>query len=351
MRNRTVKMILSAALIALLLTACSLTGKKTDSREIDPPQDGNLLEEVLSEHWDIGMDNGLHEHGEFAPVTLYFKDTNGNVAPVTMGIPMTPEIAQRALEYMIDGSTSSKDLPSGFTPLIPAGTTVLGMNIVEEEKLAIVDFSPEFAQYDARDERKLVEAITWMLTGFPTIEKVKLWVNGEPLHAMPVNGFPLQEPLTRAIGINLEGIDGVNLATAEPITLYFKSESPDDFEYLVPVTRLIHRTENKAEAVLQELITGPEKQGLYAVLAPDVKVLEVTPADDLVTVDFNDYVLDPEFRLLEDSMQSIILSLTENNIAERVQIKVNGNVEVLSSNNQSLTQPVTRPDHINVYSM
>src|SRR5690606_2339393 len=108
---------------------------------------------------------------------------------------------------------------------------------------------------------------------------------------------------------------------------------------------------NKVEAVLQELIEGPDKQGLYAVLAPDVKVLDLMQGEGLVTVDFNDYVLDPEFRVLQDTMQSVVLSLTENQLAEQVQIKVNGNVEVLSSSDQSLTQPVTRPDHINVYGL
>lgn len=349
MSKRTAKWLIIPALIIVLLAGCS-TEQPSPSPSIDPPPEG-AWEDVLDEQWEMDEIDEAAEKGAYAPVTLYYKDEYGHVAPVTMRIPMTPEIAQRALEYMIDGNTSSKELPAGFTGLIPAGTTVLGMQIVEDEKLAIVDFSPEFASYDAKDERKIVEAITWALTSFPTIDKVKLWINGVPLHEMPVNGLPLQEPLTRSFGINLESIEGVHLASAQPITLYFKSETKDGFEYLVPVTRMIQRSEDKAAAVLRELIEGPNSQGLYAVLAPDVEVLELAAMDDLVMVDFNDYILDPEFRILEESMQSVILSLTENQVADQVQIKVNGNVEVLSSDNQSLTQPASRPDHINWYNL
>jgi len=349
MRKRKLLWLMAAGLIALLLAGCSGADKAPDSQQIDPPP-GEVTGDVLGEHWDLSQDDESDELT--APVTLYFKDKQGHVAPVTMNIPMTtPDIAQRALTYMIDGHTSSERLPAGFTPLIPAGTTVLGMDIIEAEKLAVVDFSKEFASYEAKDERRIVEAITWMLTSFPTIDQVKLQINGAPLDEMPVDGLPLQEPLTRAIGINLEKLEGTKLAAKQPVTLYFKSETQEGFEYLVPVTRMIDRSTNKAAAVLQELIAGPEEQGLYAVLAPDVKVLDVIPTEDVITVDFNDYVLDPEFRILEDSMQSVILSLTENGLGEQVQIKVNGNVEVLSSNDQSLTQPVARPDHINVYDL
>lgn len=348
MRKRWLKWLISAGLIALLLSGC---GKAPPvSGDIDPPQDESLFGDVLGEHWDLHKGDDVSVIT--APVTLYVKDMKDHVAPVTMHIPMTtPNIAQRALEYMIDGSPSSKELPAGFTPLIPEGTTVLGMDIVEADKLAIVDFSSEFANYEAKDERRIVEAITWMLTGFPTIDQVKLRINGEPLHHMPVAGFPLQEPLTRKIGINLEKVTVGNLAVAQPVTLYFKSEAPGGFEYLVPVTRMIDRSTDKVAAVLHELIAGPEQQGMYAVLAPDVKILDIIAGEDLVTVDLNDYVLDPEHRILEESMQSIILSLTENGLAERVQIKVNGNVEVLARDNQSLSQPVTRPSHINVYDL
>ena len=202
MSKRTAKWLIIPALIIVLLAGCS-TEQPSPSPSIDPPPEG-AWEDVLDEQWEMDEIDEAAEKGAYAPVTLYYKDEYGHVAPVTMRIPMTPEIAQRALEYMIDGNTSSKELPAGFTRLIPAGTTVLGMQIVEDEKLAIVDFSPEFASYDAKDERKIVEAITWALTSFPTIDKVKLWINGVPLHEMPVNGLPLQEPLTRSFGINLE---------------------------------------------------------------------------------------------------------------------------------------------------
>lgn len=352
MRKRTIKWFTAIGLVTMLLSGCSLFQQTSELTEHDPHTEHLIAAEVMGELANMPNDEDADMPEVTAPVTLYFEDANGFVAPVTMNIPMTTGIAERALEdYMVDGAISSAEIPAGFTPLLPAGTTVEGMDIVEAEKLAIVDFSREFLDYDAAKERKIVEAVTWMLTGFPTIERVKIRVDGEPLHAMPAAGFPLYEPLTRSIGINLEPFNGVNLASAEAVTLYFKSESAESFDYLVPVTRMIEKSANKAQAVMEQLIAGPVHDGLYAVLAPEVKVLDLQPSDEVVTVDFNEYVLDPEYRIMEDSMQSVILSLTENQIGEQVQIKVNGEVEVLGSNEQQLTQPVARPDHFNIYDL
>src|SRR5699024_6089331 len=42
------------------------------------------------------------------------------------------------------------------------------------------------------------------LTQFDSVDKVKLWINGEEQNAMPVDNTPLSEGYSRANGINLD---------------------------------------------------------------------------------------------------------------------------------------------------
>lgn len=101
-RRRLIKL-LAAGLIAFLLAGCG-SDKPSDPLSIDPPPFTDPTGDVLGAHWDAHGDDA--SSGTTAPVTLYVKDQKGLVAPVTMKIPMTtPDIAQRALEYMIEGST------------------------------------------------------------------------------------------------------------------------------------------------------------------------------------------------------------------------------------------------------
>ena len=72
--------------------------------------------------------------------------------------------------------------------------------------MATVDFSKEFKDYQAEDEMKILQSITWTLTQFDSIEKVKLQMNGHPLEEMPVNGTPISGELSRNDGINLDTI-------------------------------------------------------------------------------------------------------------------------------------------------
>lgn len=278
--------------------------------------------------------------------TLYFKDPNGLVAPVTMDLPKTPSIGKEALAYMVQGGPESSILPAGFSALLPKGTT-FDMNITQD-KTAIVNFNKSFANYNKQDERKILEAITWTLTSFPTVDNVQLWMNGRKLKQMPAAGTPLDEPLTRTMGINLEREPGVDFGQTIPVTLYFMNETKDQFKYYVPVTRMIKETNNTTLAAMQQLIQGPEPgDGLLSPLNSGLQVESVKETNGLMVADFNSSLLDAAKKAPADEMQSILLSLTANTNATKVQITVDGKPEAISSDNQNYSKPVTRPDHVN----
>lgn len=334
-----------AGVTVLLTSGCSLL----KSGEIDPPQN----EVVISDSRGDALSVSAAAQGLTQGATLYLKDRNGLIAPVTMNLPKVDGIARQALEFMVEDGASKGQLPKDFVAVLPKGTQIKGLDINKEKKMATVDFSKEFKNYAVQDERKLLEAITWTLTGFSGIDNVQIWLDGKALKEMPNGGTPIDGTLSRAMGINIERADGVEFGQSTPVTLYFQGERTDKTKYYVPVTRMVKKTDDKAKAVMEQLILGPTaKSKLKSVLAPTLEVpkLELA-ADGVMNVNFSDKLLGTDKKAPADSIQSVILSLTENAGVSKVQIKVNGNAAVISTDNQNYSKPVTRPTNLNQIKM
>ncbi|WP_270164719.1 GerMN domain-containing protein [Paenibacillus sp. SYP-B4298] len=338
------------AVPALLITAslvvtggCGLFSKQATS-EIDPPP-----ADWQEKYGDAEQTMAMAE-GEGSQLTVYLKDRNGYIAPVTLAVPLAdnqlPE--QAALEVMVDGGPYASLLPDGFEPVLSKGTQILKLDLVKDQELAIVDVNDYFTGYNAQDERKIVEAVTWTLTGFPEVKQVQLRQNGEKLAEMPVDGFPLAGTLTRHIGINLERADGVDYARSTPVTLYFSALTPDDTHYYVPVTRLIDRSEDVAAAAMHQLIAGPMSSShLTRVMTDDLQVGSIKVEQGVVTVDLLDETYKEGQLTPSEMIQSVILSLTENTGASKVRIHLNGSANVTGTDNRSYSEPVDRPSYLN----
>ncbi|MFC5652712.1 GerMN domain-containing protein [Paenibacillus solisilvae] len=338
-----------ALALPLLTTGCGLFSQEA-SESIDPPQ--NSTQNVSGAADNNGVDTAAAQQTDQSQMTLYLKDQNGLLAPVTVlaSLGESEKAGQKAIEMMVEDGQFASELPEGFQAILPKGTTVKQFNLVPDQNLAIVDFSKSFSDYTAAEERQIVEAVTWTLTGMQGIKNVEIWMEGQKLAEMPVDGLPIDGPLTRAVGINLQAADGVNYSQSIPVTLYFAAVTPDDESYYVPVTRLVNRSDNKAKSAIEQLISGPlDTDPLTAVITPDVIVKSVTTTKDVVTVELQDDAYQEGQKEPAQMLQAVILALTENTNATKVQIKLNGKTDVIDTNNQSYSKPVSRPEHVNAF--
>lgn len=352
----------SVALALAVLSGCSL-GSKEEPVDLTPP---NTVE------WDdeVKIDNpaetaeeptdqeGAEKSGETASgvatttLTLYFLDRNGYVVPVAMKVPKVEGIAQQALHFMTKGGPGEELVPEGFSAVLPPNTEMT-VNIKPEEKLARVDFSKEFTNIPAGQEKKVLEAVTYTLTQFPNVDQVEITVNGYPLTEL--GDYPVNQPLKReTLGLNMELSDEAQPGQTTAVTLYFQGINQVGDSYLVPVTRLIPRVtdpEEKALRTVQELIRGPrEDSKLTSSLMRSMKVLDVQLRDDRVVANLDEHFLSylslSEPADMNPSLESLVLSLTENTGSQEVQVLVNGETAV-TVNGQPLDQPLTRPTWVN----
>lgn len=336
--------------LSIIVSGCSLGAEKT-MNETDPPPvsyvdegtsfdssfEGEITEETNNE---VVLESVVRE--------LYLIDQNGLVAPQTVHLPKVEGVARQAIEYLVHDGPISELLPNGFQAVLPAGTEIYGVNIVDG--VGVVDFSEQFKDYRPEDELKILEAITWTLTQFDSVETVKIRINGYDQEVMPVNGTPIGEGYSRANGINLETDTVVNLSNSKGLTLYFLGQSGET-SYYVPVTRRVNSNVDQIEAVITELLAGPSSfSNLLTDFRNGVELLDVPSyANGIVTVNFNEELLNHinGTAISEEVLNLLVLSLTEQPGVEKVAIEVNGDNKVLKVSGEFLSEPVARPLKVN----
>lgn len=349
--NRQLRNTAAAGMLAipLLLSGCSLFGMGS-SAQIDPPP-GDIETQML-QSLETGNGTSLTSIAtEEALSTVYLKNEQGWLAPVSLHLPKGDATDKqiRMLEMLVDGGPYQGTVPTGFSGVLPAGTEVQAVTLKKDEKLAIVEFNKSFGTYAATDERKILEAVTWTLLGDPDIENVQLWMDGAKLNEMPVNGTPLDRPLNRTLGINLELGDGISLSQTRPVTVFFSASTPEGVQYFVPVTRFVSSEKNTVTGALSELIKGPSRgDGLERVLTDNTVLKAVELSEDgVITVSIEDDMFEAGEKPPAQMLQSLVLTVTENAPDKKVRIWLNGQKDVIGMDNQKYGEPVLRPESIN----
>lgn len=339
---KLIKKLIWIAVIAFLLSACSQLGGEKEN--IDPPQKVSYEDEL-----DVtGEKNADGEKAYEVKTELYLIDKNGYVVPKTLGLPNTKSVAKQALEYLVKGGPVTEYLPNDFRAVLPEGTEV---SVDVKDGVATADFSKEFAEYAPEDEMKVLQSITWTLTQFDSIKQVKLKMNGKNLKEMPVNGTPIKDMLTRKDGINIDSSTAVDITNTYPVTVYYLAQSNEE-RYYVPVTkRVSNKNDNPVTAVVKELIKGPNMTSdLYSLFMPDVELVEEPKMENgIVKLNFNENIYGSYDQKLvsKQVLEPLVLSLTEQEGVEGVAIQVNGKTDIVNQDGKPLTEPVTRPEHIN----
>ncbi|MCI3923571.1 GerMN domain-containing protein [Paenibacillus sp. TRM 82003] len=347
-RNQKIGLIsIIASVTALSLSGCSLSGT-TGSAPLDPPQDMTVGAPVAGEV-------SAEAKNQF-DATLYVRDADGYIAPVGVRLPFEEgSVAKRTLQHMVKGGPGETLLPEGFSAVLPEGTEVLGLDADPTTKTATIDFNKSFTEYDAAEERDILEAVTWAMTSFPSIEYVQLRVDGHALKEMPVAMTPLDAPLSRKFGINVERASGVDFTRSTPVTLYFLNQTADaDFTYYVPVTRLVGWTDDIAGTTVAELVKGPQDAKLDAVFLPTASAAAntVNLTGDNITVDFDAALAGEGQQLPVEGLQAVVLSLTDLAPDKSVAITVGGEAQAVGTDGQNYgAELVARPKVVNPLEM
>ncbi|WP_091022773.1 MULTISPECIES: GerMN domain-containing protein [Bacillaceae] len=338
------RLLVTAAAVCGIATmsGCSLLPTKS-STDIDPPKTVVYKSDQPSKE--------VAKKEETVKRELYLIDRNGYVVPQTFQLPKSTSLAKQALEYLVKDGPVTDELPNGFQAVLPPNTEVLGVQ-TQKDGTIIADFSPEFKQYRAEDELKVFQAVTWTLTQFDNVTKVKIRVNGKELASMPINKAQIGDGLTRDDGINFDKGDIVDIMNSRPVTLYYVSQGEMGDTYYVPVTTRISNAQTDSySAIVNELVKGPsEYSNLVSDFGTDTKLVSqpVFKGGKLV-LNFNDGIYGniAKNMINNDVLQPLVLSLTEQKGVKSIEIQINGKLTALDQQGKPLSQPVSRPKDVN----
>ncbi|WP_373889937.1 GerMN domain-containing protein [Neobacillus cucumis] len=331
----------------VLLSGCGLFNTETQQK-IDPPKTVTMKDDVVSKETSAKEKEAATKNT--VQTELYLIDKDGYVVPRTLALPKTTSVAKQALEYLVTNGPVTDLLPNDFRAVLPEDTQV-SVNINKDNGVATVNFSKEFKNYQPEDEQKILQSVTWTLTQFDNIKSVKLKMNGHDLTEMPVSGTPISENLSRATGINLDNTDVADITNTKPVTVYYIGGEEGSY-YYVPVTRRISNDDkDNYAAIVNELIQGPSQNStLVSEFMSDVKLLNAPKYENgTVTLNFNKNIYDSlkGKEISQNLLDTLVLSLTEQQGVEKVAIEVDGKVDIKNDKGKKVSEPVTRPEKVN----
>lgn len=333
---------------SMILTGC-FQGEQSLEEEMDPPQNAKPVDKLDESKNDKQQgEEDKKTASETVARELYLLDANGMVASQTLELP-TPDsytVASQVLQYLVKDGPVSELLPNGFQAVLPAGTEVLGVNL-QEDGTIVVDLSKEFANYEAEDEKKILEAITYSLTQFENVKSVQLQMQGKALKEMPVDGTPISKGYSRANGINVSDEGAANLIESQTVTMFYPAEHNEN-RYYVPVTQYVEQKEDIDElrAVVEKLIEGPGLEKNVTQVFDPKTTLTNNPSlkDGILHLEFNDEILmDGKKSVISDEvMETIVRTMTEINGVDAVQVGVENVEKLVNENGEAYTKPVTK---------
>ena len=196
------------------------------------------------------------------------------------------------------------------------------LNVLCGEKQVSIDFSKEFLDMSVDLEKQIISGIVYSILDLDDINEVILLVEGQVLKEYPNTHEELLSPLTRDIGINKEyHITSRN--DISKVVVYYLSEIDDDL-YYVPVTKYVNDERDKIKIIIDELSSSYiYEANLMSFLHSNVELLDYYEQENVLFLNFNDYLFDSTDKVLEEVLYSIAYSVFANYDVSTVMFEVN----------------------------
>lgn len=212
---------------------------------------------------------------------LYYADENGLMVPVVRAIPWEEGIGKAALRCLVDSEANRTFAAScGLVPTLPEGTQI-DLRIVEGE--ARVDLAGMEAPVSAAAERNLVTSVVNTMMEFPTVDSVRILIDGKEAKALP-NGTDVSAAFGR-LPLNAETAPvAANSGEGAAVTLYFPNY---ESSLVVPVERAVEGEVTLA-GTLNELLKGPaQTDALRACFPEGTRLLSVTAEGGVAKIELS----------------------------------------------------------------
>lgn len=226
----------------------------------------------------------------------------------------------------------TEDAQDGNLPLLPADVEVNTYTI--NDTTLTIDFNKVYRDMNATREVLTRAGVVRMLVQLPNIEYVKISVEGEEL--VDSQGMPLSI-MNADTFVEYSGKD-INSYQYATITLYFTNESGNA---LRPEERTVYYNSNipLERVVVEQLMKGPEQDGLFPTLPSGINIMGVTTDHENCYLNLDSVFISDALGIQEDiPIYSIVNSLADACQVKNVQISVNGESNMVFKESIQLNQ-------------
>ncbi len=271
--------------VYVLLVFCILVFASGCARKVKTPEG---TEEPQQNNQQYSQQQDVSDTQKIS-VVLYFanKDMSKLVTETRDIIIETEENrALATLNLLFEGPLNTE-----FVHTIPKGTKIL--NFTQAENIATVNLSKDFIEASELEQAVARLSIVNTITEFEDIKYVKLYIEGDELENEKGQPFGLLTRTSTDVLAEMAQQEQTPVQTEEDGTtierrraiLYFPDEQS---MYVVPEVREIEVV-NKgiAQALVKELMAGPQKPGLVGVIPDEVKLIDISVSDGIARLNFS----------------------------------------------------------------
>lgn len=213
----------------------------------------------------------------------------------------------------------SNKFPSNLMALIPEDTKVL--DIVYADNIVTINFSKEFLNVTIDKEKEMLEAIVYSIMDLKDIKGITILVEKELLTAYPNTKETLPKVLDKKIGINKK-YDLSSRENINKVVIYYLNEIDNNL-YYVPVTKFINDERDKIKIIIEELATSYiYEENLMSLLNSNLKLLNYQEQENVMFLNFNNYLFDSNDKIVEEVLYSIAYSVFDNYDVNMVSFEV-----------------------------
>lgn len=231
------------------------------------------------------------------------------------------EKIEKLLINLIEGSTGS--FADGLSKVIPKGTVV--NNVMVGNKYVTIDFSKELLNVSEEKEKSMITAIVYSVMDLDDFLGVSILVEGKSLEEYPNSKEKINKILDKSIGIN-KNYDITSFNNINKVVIYYL-ENINDNLYYVPVTKYVNDDREKVNIIVEELASSYiYENNLMSFLNSNVSLIEYEEKDNIMSLNFNDYLFDGNDKVLEEVLYSIAYSVFDNYDVSMVSFEVNGEI-------------------------
>ncbi len=297
------KIFLTTLTLFILLTVFTITNYKNDN--------------VLRTNLEIEDIAGLKTN------VIYLLNDEGLLVQdrVLLDGSSVEEKIEKLLINLIEGSTGS--FADGLSKVIPKGTII--KNVMVGNKYVTIDFSKELLNVSEDKEKSMITAIVYSVMDLDDFLGVSILVEGKSLEEYPNSKEKINKILDKSIGIN-KNYDITSFNNINKVVIYYL-ENINDNLYYVPVTKYVNDDREKVNIIVEELASSYiYESNLMSFLNSNVSLLEYEEKENIMSLNFNDYLFDGNDKVLEEVLYSIAYSVFDNYDVSMVSFEVNGEI-------------------------